>query len=75
MRPSFHDASSLTHLEPDHKELAMQVTTDPDHKFDLSLQLDDLDTALEVARSVPQVEAGVKWKALETARWLCGDST
>jgi len=48
----------------DHKELAMQVTTDPDHKFDLSLQLDDLDTALEIARSVPELEAEIKWKAL-----------
>jgi coatomer subunit beta' len=40
------------------------VTTDPDHKFELALQLDDLDTALEIARSVPDVEAEVKWKAL-----------
>ena len=30
----------------DLKELALQVTTDPDHKFDLSLKLDDLDSAL-----------------------------
>ncbi|EGN94961.1 hypothetical protein SERLA73DRAFT_76979 [Serpula lacrymans var. lacrymans S7.3] len=48
----------------DMKELALQVTTDPDHKFDLSLQLDDLDSALEIARSVPDVEAEAKWKAL-----------
>ncbi|KAH9947204.1 coatomer beta [Amylocystis lapponica] len=46
------------------KELALQVTTDPDHKFDLSLQLDDLDAAVEIARSVPEVEAETKWKAI-----------
>lgn len=40
------------------------MTTDPDHKFELALQLDDLDTALEIARSVPEIEAEVKWKAL-----------
>ncbi|EMD40312.1 hypothetical protein CERSUDRAFT_110917 [Gelatoporia subvermispora B] len=46
------------------KELALQVTTDPDHKFDLSLQLDDLDAAVEIARSVPEIEAEAKWKAI-----------
>ena len=46
------------------KELALQVTTDPDHKFDLSLQLDDLDTAVEIVRSIPDLEAETKWKAL-----------
>jgi len=48
----------------DLKELAMQVTNDPDHKFDLSLQLDDLDVAVEIVRSVPENEAETKWKAL-----------
>lgn len=42
----------------------MQVTTDPDHKFDLSLSLDDLDGALDIARSIPGPEAEVKWKAV-----------
>jgi coatomer subunit beta' len=42
------------HTFVDLKELALTVTTDPDHKFDLSLQLDDLDTALDIARSVPE---------------------
>ncbi|EKM60052.1 uncharacterized protein PHACADRAFT_206262 [Phanerochaete carnosa HHB-10118-sp] len=46
------------------KELALQVTTDPDHKFDLSLQLDDLDAAVEIARTVPELEAETKWKAI-----------
>ncbi|OSC97980.1 coatomer beta [Trametes coccinea BRFM310] len=46
------------------KELALQVTTDPDQKFELSLQLDDLDAAVEIARSVPELEAETKWKAI-----------
>jgi coatomer subunit beta' len=44
--------------------LALQVTTDLDHKFDLSLQLDDLNTAAEIARSLPEIESEAKWKAL-----------
>ena len=48
----------------DLKELALEITTDPDHKFDLSLQLDDLDAALEIVSSVPELEAETKWKAL-----------
>ncbi|EPQ58853.1 coatomer protein [Gloeophyllum trabeum ATCC 11539] len=48
----------------DLKELALQVATDPDQKFDLAIQLDDLDTALGIARSVPESEAESKWKAL-----------
>ena len=46
------------------KELALKVTNDPDHMFDLSLQLDDLDRALRIARTVPELEAGPKWKAV-----------
>ncbi|KAH8092503.1 coatomer beta [Cristinia sonorae] len=46
------------------KELALEITTDPDHKFDLSLQLDDLDAAVEIARTVPELEAEIKWKAI-----------
>ena len=40
------------------------MTTDPDHKFDLALSLDDLDTALGIVRMVPEHEADIKWKAL-----------
>ena len=40
------------------------MTTDPDHKFELSLQLDDLDAALEIARALPQAESEAKWKSL-----------
>lgn len=48
----------------DLKELALEVTTDPDHKFDLSLSLDDLDGALAIARTLPQPESESKWKAI-----------
>ena len=49
----------------DLKELTMQITTDPDHKFDLALALDDLDAALGVImQSVPEQEAESKWKTL-----------
>ena len=59
------DKLDLTVLPfPGLKELALKVTNDPDHKFDLSLQLDDLDTALEIARAVPELEAEPKWKAV-----------
>jgi len=51
-------------LSTDLKELAFKVTNDPDHKFDLALQLDDLDSALEIVRAVPEAEAETKWKAV-----------
>ena len=62
---STQSTSILTPLgRPDHKELALQVTTDPNHKFDLSLLLDDLDGVLEIAHSVPALEGNMKWKAI-----------
>lgn len=48
----------------DLKELALSISTDPDHRFDLALSLDDLDCAVDIARGVPEAEASVKWKAL-----------
>ncbi|KAF8498938.1 coatomer beta [Hysterangium stoloniferum] len=48
----------------DLKELALQVTIDSDHKFELSLQLDDLDGAIEIARDIPSPESDSKWKAI-----------
>ncbi|KAF8733449.1 hypothetical protein AX14_003844 [Amanita brunnescens Koide BX004] len=48
----------------DMKELAIQITTDPEHKFELALSLDDLDAATEIARSVPEHEAEHKWKSI-----------
>ncbi|KAF9443984.1 coatomer protein [Macrolepiota fuliginosa MF-IS2] len=49
----------------DMKSLALQITHDPDHKFDLALSLDDLDTAHDIIlHSIPPNEAEIKWKAL-----------
>jgi len=61
----------------DLKELALQISTDPEHKFDLALSLDDLDTAHSIlSSSVFSVTtttttseeitalAQLKWKAL-----------
>ncbi|KAF5334211.1 hypothetical protein D9611_014328 [Ephemerocybe angulata] len=48
----------------DLKELALEITTDPDHKFDLALSLDDLDTAVTITRTLPPTESTLKWKAI-----------
>ncbi|KAH9482103.1 Coatomer subunit beta' [Psilocybe cubensis] len=48
----------------DLKELALEITTDPEHKFDLALALSDLSTALSIARASPPSESAVKFKAL-----------
>ncbi|KAG5948270.1 hypothetical protein E4U53_006326 [Claviceps sorghi] len=44
-----------------HKELALEVATDPEHKFDLALGLNQLDTALELARAA---DVEHKWKTV-----------
>ncbi|QPH09591.1 hypothetical protein C2857_000476 [Epichloe festucae Fl1] len=44
-----------------HKELALEVATDPEHKFDLALSLNQLDTALELARAA---DVEHKWKTV-----------
>jgi coatomer subunit beta' len=54
----------LSSLCVDLKELALQVTTDPDHKSDLSLSLDDLVAALEIVGVLPAPEAELKWKSV-----------
>lgn len=47
-----------------HKDLALQVATDPEHRFELALGLGQLDTALELARSA---DAEHKWKTVGDA--------
>lgn len=47
-----------------HKELALEVATDPEHKFDLSLALNQLDIALELAR---KADNDHKWKTVGDA--------
>lgn len=47
-----------------HKDLALEVATDPEHKFDLALALNQLDIALELAR---ESDVDHKWKTLGDA--------
>lgn len=47
-----------------HKELALEVATDPEHKFELALALGQLPTALELAR---EADAEHKWKTVGDA--------
>lgn len=47
-----------------HKELALEVATDPEHKFELSLALNQLETALELAR---EADVDHKWKTVGDA--------
>jgi len=48
----------------DLKEQALQLTTDPDHKFDLAIGLNDVESALSIARSTPAPENEAKWKTV-----------
>ncbi|KAG0196867.1 hypothetical protein BGX28_009673 [Mortierella sp. GBA30] len=48
----------------DHKELALKISTDYDHKFDLAVQLNRLDLAVAIARESDSVS---KWKTLGDA--------
>lgn len=57
------------------KELALEVSTDPDHKFELAIGLDDLDTALQLARASPHLGSQSKWRAVgdrALASWKIG---
>jgi hypothetical protein len=69
-------AASLTRRScTELKELALEVSTDPDHKFDLAIQLDDLDTALALARSSPHLGSQSKWRTVgdrALASWKVG---
>ena len=47
-----------------HKELALEVATDPEHKFDLALALGHLPIALELAR---EADVEHKWKTVGDA--------
>lgn len=47
-----------------YKEMALEVATDPEHRFDLALSLNDLETTLEIARQA-QIES--KWKVVGDA--------
>ena len=47
-----------------YKEQALEVATDPEHRFDLALSLDQLDIALELARAA---DVEHKWKTVGDA--------
>lgn len=47
-----------------YKEMALEVATDPEHRFDLALSLNDLDTALKIAG---EAKVEHKWKILGDA--------
>jgi len=54
------------------KEEAMAVTTDPDHKFDLALELDHVDIAHSLMQETPEedkdaTDTMTKWKKLSDA--------
>jgi coatomer subunit beta' len=53
-----------------HKELALTVATDPEHKFDLALALNQLPTALALARAA---DAEHKWKTVGDAALAAWD--
>ncbi|KAF8121048.1 coatomer WD associated region-domain-containing protein [Boletus edulis] len=58
----------------DLKEIVIQVTSDPDHKFDLSLQLDDLDAAVDIImrnskNAIPDLAEDVQQLNLHAACW------
>lgn len=54
------------------EKLALQVSTDPDHRFDLAVGMDDFDTALEIARNAPGAGTAVaggesRWRTIGDA--------
>ncbi|KAF5530069.1 Coatomer subunit beta [Fusarium napiforme] len=55
-----------------HKELALEVATDPEHKFELALALNELAIALDLAR---EADADHKWKTVGDAALSAWDVT
>ncbi len=53
-----------------HKELALEVATDPEHKFDLALALNQLQIALELAK---EADVEHKWKIVGDAALAAWD--
>lgn len=59
----------------DLRELALSVSTDPDHRFELAIALNDLETALELVRAAPEAGSQAKWKSVgdrALAAWQMG---
>ena len=53
-----------------HKELALEVATDPEHRFELALGLNNLAIALEIAR---EADVEHKWKIVGDKALECWD--
>jgi coatomer subunit beta' len=53
-----------------HKELALEVASDPEHKFELAIGLNQLDIALELAKAA---DADHKWKTVGDAALAAWD--
>jgi coatomer subunit beta' len=53
-----------------HKELALEVATDPEHKFELALALNQLDIALSLAK---EADVDHKWKTVGDAALAAWD--
>jgi coatomer subunit beta' len=53
-----------------HKDLALEIATDPEHRFDLSLALNHLDIALEIAK---EADVEHRWKTLGDAALTAWD--
>ncbi|MCG8341018.1 MAG: hypothetical protein MI674_07160 [Cytophagales bacterium] len=50
---------------------ALEVATDPDYKFDLAVQLNDLPVAHQIAQ---EVDSEVKWKQLGQLAMSAGET-
>ncbi|PWN50666.1 putative SEC27-coatomer complex beta subunit [Violaceomyces palustris] len=48
----------------DLKQLALDVSTDPDHRFELAISLDDFDTALQIARAGAETGSESRWRTI-----------
>jgi coatomer subunit beta' len=48
----------------DLKQMALQVSADPDHKFELAIALDELDIALEIAHTGPDAGSEMRWRTI-----------
>jgi coatomer subunit beta' len=58
----FHNSLGRFLHKMGHRELALQVSKDPEHRFDLAIELEQLEQALEIAKTSDGSEQ--KWRQL-----------
>ena len=51
-------------MNVDLKQLAREISTNPDHQFNLALSLDALDIAVSIAEQTTAPENRVEWKSV-----------